>query len=104
MNEPIGFASALAAGILLGTMFYGGLWWTVLKGMLSKRVAVWFIGSLLLRVGVTLLGIYLVSAGNWKRLLSCLCGFLIARLLVAWLVRTRVPHPASQSAGSNHAP
>ncbi|OGA14291.1 MAG: ATPase F0F1 [Betaproteobacteria bacterium RIFCSPLOWO2_02_FULL_63_19] len=104
MNEPIGLASALAAGILFGGMFYGGLWWTVRKGMLSERVAAWFIGSLLVRLGGALLGIYLVGAGHWQRLLPCLLGFVMARLIVTWLVRTPAIHPAPQSAEDRHAP
>ena len=29
MSEPLTLASSLAAGVLLGAMFFGGLWWTV---------------------------------------------------------------------------
>ena len=61
MNEPLSLASALGAGVLLGALFFGGLWWTVREGLSSKRVAMWFLGSLLLRMGVTLAGFYVVS-------------------------------------------
>ena len=61
MNEPLGLASALVAGVLLGAFFFGGLWWTVRKGLSSKRVALWFLGSLLLRMSVTLTGFYVIS-------------------------------------------
>ena len=59
MNEPLGLASALVAGVLLGAFFFGGLWWTVRKGLSSNRAALWFLGSLLLRMSVTLTGFYL---------------------------------------------
>jgi len=103
MNEPLSLASGLAMGVLLGAIFYGGLWWTVRHGVSSKRVAVWFFGSLLLRVGVALAGFYFVSGGHWERLLLCLLGFVIARVVVTWLTRLvgenrpRVPE-------GNHAP
>ena len=37
-------------GGLLGTMFFGGLWWTVRTGVSSQRPALWFLGSLVLRM------------------------------------------------------
>jgi F1F0 ATPase subunit 2 len=71
--------------MLLGALFFGGLWWTVRKGMTSLRPALWFLGSLLLRSGITLAGFYTVSGGDWKRLLACLLGFIIVRLIASRL-------------------
>ena len=84
MNEPLSLASALVMGVLLGAIFLGGLWWTVRQGLSSKRVALWFLGSLLLRMGIVLAGFYLVSGGQWEQLLLCLLGFVMARLVVTW--------------------
>jgi F1F0 ATPase subunit 2 len=103
MNEPLSLASALAMGVLLGAIFYGGLWWTVRQGVSSKRVAVWFFGSLLLRVGVALTGFYFVSGGHWERLLLCLLGFVIARVVVTWLTRL-VGENRPQVPEGSHAP
>ena len=44
----------LAAGVLLGAIFFGGLWLTVRKGVSSKQPALWFFGSLLLRMSIVL--------------------------------------------------
>ena len=49
MNETLSLVLALVTGVLLGAIFFGGLWWTVRKGVSSKRPALWFLGSLLLR-------------------------------------------------------
>ncbi len=87
MNDTVSLVLALATGVLLGAMFFGGLWWTVEKGVLSKRPALWFLNSLLLRTSMTLTGFYVVSRGDWQRLLMCLLGFVIARPLVTWLTR-----------------
>ncbi len=87
MNESLSLVFALAAGALLGAMFYGGLWWTVHRGVSSKRVALWFLGSLLLRMGVALAGFYFVAGGHWQRLLLCLLGFVMARIAVTRLMR-----------------
>jgi len=87
MNEIWSLVPALMVGVLLGTMFFGGLWWTVRKGMSSTRPARWFFGSLLLRTSLTLAGFYVVSDGHWEKLLVCLLGFTIARLIVTRLTR-----------------
>ena len=82
MNDMQALILALAAGALLGTFFFGGLWWTVQKGVASNRPEFWFLGSLVLRTGVVLAGVYFVSQGHWSRLAACLVGFLIARVIV----------------------
>ena len=104
MNEPLSLAFALAAGALLGAMFYGGLWWTVRRGVSSKRVALWFLGSLLLRIGVALAGFYFVAGGNWERLLLCLLGFVMARVAVTRLTRPPGENQPPQALESSHAP
>jgi F1F0 ATPase subunit 2 len=82
MSNVPAFALSLLAGAVLGAVFFGGLWWTVHKAVASERPALWFLGSLLLRAGVILAGFYFVSQGLWSRLVACLLGFLIARLVV----------------------
>lgn len=78
---------SLLAGILIGVMFFGGLWLTVLKIVSSKRPAFWFLGSLLLRTAFTLAGFYFASNGRWDRLVLCLLGFLISRIFVMRYIR-----------------
>ena len=87
MNETWSLVLALVTGVLLGAMFFGGLWWTVRKGVSSKRPALWFFASLLLRTSITLAGFYFIARGHWGRLLVCLLGFFIARLIVTRLTR-----------------
>src|SRR5664279_1143125 len=88
MNEVLLLALALSTGMLLGAVFFGGLWWTVRKGVSSEQPALWFFGSLLLRMSIALAGFYLVSGGHWERLLLCLVGFVVARLMVMGLTRS----------------
>jgi F1F0 ATPase subunit 2 len=87
VNEFLSLAAALAAGLLLGAMFFGGLWLTVRNGLSSNQAALWFFGSSLLRMGVALTGFYLVSSGRWERLLACLLGFFVARLITTRLTQ-----------------
>jgi len=104
MNEPWSLVLALAIGVLLGAIFYGGLWWTVRRGVSSKRVALWFFGSLLLRMGVALSGFYSVAGGRWERLLLCLLGFVIARIVVTRLARPMRENRPLQLLEGSHAP
>lgn len=74
-------------GLGLGVFFFGGLWWTVRKGLFFAHPALWMLSSLLLRMGFTVGGFYLVLLNDavgaaWQRLLLCLLGFLTARLLI----------------------
>ena len=103
MNETLMLVLALVAGVLLGAMFFGGLWWTVCKGVSSQRPALWFLGSLLLRTSIILGGFYVVSGGHWDRLLACLLGFVIARFIVTRLTRA-AGKPTYLAQEAIHAP
>ena len=96
MNETMMLVLAWMTGVLLGAVFFGGLWWTIRKGVSSSQPALWFVGSLLLRMGIAMAGFCLVARGHWQRLLLCLLGFVMARLIVTWLTR-----PAQEA---SHAP
>ena len=61
MSEIPALALAFSTGTLLGVFFFGGLWWTVHKGVMSDRPALWFLGSLVLRISLTLAGFYVVA-------------------------------------------
>ena len=87
MNETMILVLAGGTGLALGTIFFGGLWWTVRQGVSSPRPALWFFGSLLLRMSIALTGFYFVGRGHWERLVVCLLGFVVARLVVTWLTR-----------------
>ena len=103
MNDTLMLILAWAVGVWLGAIFFGGLWWTVRKGVSSKNPALWFFGSLLLRMSVTLSGFYLVGRGHWERLLLCLLGFVMARLAVTWLTRPSRMHQSHSVQEASHA-
>ena len=103
MNETLILVLAWLAGGGLGVMFFGGLWWTIRKGVSSGRPALWFFGSVLLRMSSALAGFFLVARGHWERLLVCLLGFVMARLIVTWLTRA-ANKPTSLAKEASHAP
>ena len=104
MNETLSLVLALVTGVLLGALFFGGLWWTVRKGVSSQRPALWFFGSLLLRMSIALAGFYFVSGGHWERLLVCLLGFVAARPIVTRLTRPPVEPRNAPAKEACHAP
>ncbi len=82
MSEIISLLPAFFAGIILGVIFFGGLWLTVSHGLRAKKSIVIFVGSFMVRMVIILLGFYYVGANDWRKMLVCLSGFLIARFLI----------------------
>lgn len=102
MNELPVLTLALGAGILLGAFFFGGLWWTVKKGISSQHPVLWFFTSLMVRLGGTLAGFYVISRDHWERAIVCLVGFLIARAVITRLTRTSTTNHIPLAKETNH--
>ena len=103
MNETFGLVLSLMTGVLLGAIFFGGLWWTVRKAFSSKQPAPWFLVSTLLRTCTVLVGFYFISRGHWERLVVCLVGFVIARAVITRLTRS-AEMPTYLAREASHAP
>jgi len=101
MNESVALALAAFAGLLLGAVFFGGLWWTVQRGVASNYPALWFSGSFIARMSLVLAGFYFIGSDHWQRLLSSLVGFVLSRLIVTRLTRppVEVRHVPGEEAG-----
>lgn len=82
MNEKIVLLLSFIAGMGLGTFFYGGLWFTVKKGVGHSHPAIWFLLSMLLRTSGTLVGFYFIFSGDVSRLIVCLVGFILIRIVI----------------------
>jgi F1F0 ATPase subunit 2 len=87
MNNTLSLLLALVAGLLLGVVFFGGLWWTVRRGLASQQAPLWFVASLLSRTAIAICGFYFVMQDDWRRLVACLFGFVLARICVIRLTR-----------------
>ncbi|SDW03896.1 F1/F0 ATPase, subunit 2 [Aequorivita viscosa] len=90
MNEVLSLLPAVFAGIVLGVLFFGGLWLTVRKGLDSKNATLIFMGSLIIRMAIVLLGFYYVGADNWQKMMACLGGFLIARIVITRITKKEI--------------
>lgn len=96
MNEPAVIIVMLATGILLGFFFFFGLYWTVRRAIAASHPALWLLLGSLVRSTVVITGFYFAAGGAWRRILICLLGFIIARIIVLRLLR---PKPEA-----DHAP
>ena len=103
MSDAVHLMLVLTTGVLLGAIFFGGLWWTIQKGLSSKSSALWFFSSLLLRTSVVLIGFYFIGRGHWEKLLVCLLGFVMARVFVTRLTRA-AEKPTYWAREARHAP
>ncbi len=103
MHELFNTAVPLIAGLALGAFFFGGLWWTVRKGLTSDHPATWFLVSQLSRMAVTLFGFYFVADGQWQRVLLCLAGFLIVRVVVTPISRIAESSQSTVAKETDHA-
>lgn len=103
MNDLTIPALSWLAGLAIGAFFFGGLWWTVRKGLSSPNPALWFIGSMLLRTSIAIGGFFFVSGGQIQRLLLCLAGFLTARVAVTRLTRPADIHTKLHPEEASHA-
>lgn len=88
MNEIIILGLVFIAGLVLGVLFFGGLWLTVKNAVVSEKPALWFIGSFFIRMSIALIGFYYLSQGSWKNLLVAVSGFIIARYIIIYLTKS----------------
>jgi F1F0 ATPase subunit 2 len=76
-------AAAVCAGILLGGLYFGGLWWTVGRMPQVRHPLNLYFGSLVVRLTLVLTAFYgVLSYTGWPQLAAALAGFVAARLLL----------------------
>jgi F1F0 ATPase subunit 2 len=88
MNEISLLMLAGVAGAVLALFFFGGLSWTIAKGISSRHPALWFVCSLPIRSSVVMAGFYFIYSNHYERLLCCIVGFVAAGPLITWLMPT----------------
>jgi len=91
MRMSLHIALAVAAGVVLGGLYFGGLWYTVQRLGAVRRPGLLMLGGYVVRMAVLAAGIWLVGGGEWTRLAACLAGVLIARAAACRLVRAAAP-------------
>lgn len=82
MSEMLWLALALAGGVALGVVYFGGLWLTVREMQATSMSGLLPVGSFVGRAAVALLGFYILAGGQLTRLLAAFLGFLLARTVL----------------------
>lgn len=95
MSEMIWRMAAFCAGLLAGSFYFGGLWWTVRQLPEASHPGTMMLGSFAIRMAGLLLGLYLVSSGDWARIGLYLLGVFAMRYV---LVRRWGPGKPVQAA------
>lgn len=103
LNSLLPLLYPLVVGVALGAFFFGGLWWTIRRGLTSERVALWFLVSWFMRTGIVVAGFYFISDGQWQRLLASLIGFIIGRVLVSALTKRSCQKVSGETTTENVA-
>jgi len=86
MSELLLYISPLAAGLLVGYLYFCGLWFTLQQMSKVRQPHLLILVSFISRISIMLLVLYLVADGHWTRLGLYLLGFFIMRisLLKRW--------------------
>ncbi len=82
MSETVTLATSLTAGAILGTLYFRGLWHTVVRLPDFRRPAWSMAWSFAVRVLFVLSGFYLIMGGHLERLALAMVGFLLARQIL----------------------
>jgi F1F0 ATPase subunit 2 len=102
MSEIPYMILALIGGMLLGVIFFGGLWLTVKKIIKSKTPALLMLSSFIFRIVIVLVGFYIIGLGDWKKLIICLIGFIIARFVVIYYTKSIDERELQLKTGVDH--
>jgi F1F0 ATPase subunit 2 len=102
MNEISNMVLPFIVGWLLAILFFGGLWFTVKKLTASKMPALLVLGSFIVRVGIVLIGFYFIGSGDWKKLIVCLIGFIVARFAVIHYTKSMDEKIVQIKKGAHH--
>lgn len=80
----------LMVGIVLGGLYFWGLWATVRRLAVSRRPWLLALTSFIFRAGLFLAAMFLVTRGRPVETVACVAGFVAARLF-----STKLPPPVS---------
>lgn len=74
--------TALILGFFIGIFYFSSLWITVRKLPIIQHPIPLIIGSLIGRLTIAILALYLVMDSSWQRLFTALLGLIVARTIL----------------------
>lgn len=79
IDDPYFLATAFAAGLTLGGLYLGTLWFTLQRLHRARHPQLWVLASTACRITLLLSAWYWIAGDRWQGLLACLLGFLVMR-------------------------
>ena len=74
-----GLINTIFMGFILGSVYFVSLWVTVRTLPSNSRFFSIIIGSLIVRITITVICLYMIMDGQWQKILLALLGFIVAR-------------------------
>jgi F1F0 ATPase subunit 2 len=84
MTEVWEWAALYLAGMILAALYFGGLWWTIRTIPHASHPWLLYFGSTAVRLSLLLASLFLLMAGDWRRAVACLAGFLSLRIALLY--------------------
>lgn len=82
MNEYLIYFLAFAGGLALGFFYFGTLWLSINVVKNKSKTALWLFFSFILRIVITIAGLYFIFGDNLVRIILAMIGFIIARTIL----------------------
>ena len=83
-------------GVVLGLVFFGGLYWSVNKLPTVKYPGLLMAASMLVRMAILLTGLYFLMSGDIKNLLAAVVGVMVIKFVMIARVRQKPPAPSER--------
>lgn len=83
----MGYVLAFAGGIILGLLFFGGLYLTIQKLESVKNPALIMMLSFVVRMGILLFAFYFIAKSGYKEVLFALAGVILTRIVMTFRMR-----------------
>ena len=74
-------------GVILGIIFFGGLYWTIQRLAEAKHPALLMTLSLLLRMAILLGVLFYVAKGGYQGILFALLGMILVRVVMTFKIK-----------------
>ena len=78
---------SFAAGLIIGAVYFAGLWFTVRRVTDTGAAPLWLLVSAVVRLAFLVAALFWIMDGRWERLLAALAGVIVARLVATWMAR-----------------
>jgi F1F0 ATPase subunit 2 len=87
INDWIYLVKALVAGVIMGIVYFGGLWLTVQKLKKVSQPGLLALTSFIVRLVLFLFVLYFITDGYWAGIGIFLLGFFVVRTILIWRKR-----------------